>query len=169
MTHVVIKKVQGDGSCFYHAVTAASDRPHTNFTKLRNMVANVYSTVVKGTNKKLKEQYESLLSYYAGEQNMSPAEYADQTRKCMWAGPLEVEILSKVTKRRIAVYDMNDLKHNARYKCIYNLADVKPIIDFGDKRRTPIMVVIRGYKPLSNKFGTHYDALIPVKFVKKQK
>ena len=166
MAHAVLKKVPGDGSCFYHAVIAGYNRRNVDASRLRNMVANVYSKIINGTNKKLQKEYESLLLYYANEQDVSPATYANQTRSCMWAGPLEVELLSKVLKRRIAVYNRKDLKGKKKDKCVYNLDGVEPLLDFGDKRRNPIMVVVSGYKPSSNAFGTHYDALIPVKYVR---
>ena len=159
----VVKRVPGDGSCLYHSVVAGMNvRNDTSSRHLREKVANVLAKVLGGSNKVLSQTYLSLLMYYAGEQNVTPARYIRNTRACMWAGPLEIEILSKIIMRRIAVYNMDDLRPKKILGCVYDMNGVEPILDFGDKRRNQIMVAISGYKPNSNMFGTHFDALLPV-------
>ena len=165
MKLAVIKRVPGDGSCFYHAVLAGNETVKIRVTNLRKKIANVYAKINQNRSTPLASKYGSLLQYYAREQNMTTKKYIEQTQKCMWAGPLEVEILSRILNKRIAVYDKKDLKRRKLYDCVYNMDGIKPLLDFGDKRRKPIMIVIGGYQPSAQQFGKHYDSLLPLKLM----
>ncbi len=154
----------GNGSCFYHsvalqlkdAVLVGSLKFSASVTSLRNMVAAIMEAALKHPN----SEYYSLLLYYSDEQNMSPKKYIAQTRKCMWAGPLEIQILATLLKKRIQVYSNSAIKKHKQSNGKYNLSKVTPVIDFGDKRRQQIKIVILGYNPNNNEYGVHYDALV---------
>lgn len=156
-------KVPGDGSCFYHSVLMQLKHPvqvgsikfSPTVETLRNMVASILTTALNNAH----SEYHSLLLYYAEEQNMSPKKYIAQTRKCMWAGPLEIQIVANILKVRIQVYNYaHIMKHKQRNT--YNIKHAKPIVDLGDRRRRTIKTVIYGYNPQNEQYGTHYDALV---------
>ena len=162
---VVIKHVPGDGSCFYHSIASHLNR--VSSVQLREKVVQVYEKVAHGNNRKLAERYYSLLMYYASEQNQSIRRYIKNTHRCMWAGPLEAQVLSDLLKRRIVVLNMDDVKRKRMdsIKCVYDVANVTPLLDFGDKRKRPLLVAISGYSPTKGKFGNHYQPLKRVKIL----
>ena len=135
--------------------------------QLRNRVARVYERVVSENHKKLADRYRSRLMYYASEQNQSIRQYMKNTQRCMWAGPLEVQVVSNLLKRRIVVLNMDDVKRTRVHsmQCVYDVKNVKPLLDFGDKRKRPLLIAISGYNPTKGKFGNHYQPLKRVKIV----
>jgi len=157
---VFIKEVLANGSCFYNSISAQTN---INSSYLRDSVANFLQNVALDP----KHKFMSQLVFYADDQKLSIPKYIEKTRKCLWAGPFETEILSLLLERRIQIYNMKDLEKYSISDCIYDLKHISPIVDFGDKRKRPLMVVIHGYKPKKGKHGYHYDALIPIKLFTK--
>ena len=157
-------KVPGNGSCFYHSVVTHLTTPvklgklcfSPTVKTLRNLIASILAAALKNPN----HEYHSLLLHYSDEQNMSPKKYIVNTKKCMWAGPLEIQILADVLKKRIQVYNYTELKKYKHKNGLFDVNCATPLIDFGNKRRKRITILIKGYKPNNNQFGVHYDALV---------
>ena len=169
-TLVTVKRVPPDGSCLYHAVIAClakrrRDGGHS-VRSLRGRVAQLYEHIAQGDSGRLSTEYLSPLQYYASAEGLTVKQYISKTRKTMWGGPLEIEMLSRLLRCRIAVLNMDDLVATRANRSVYSTCQATPILDFGSKRRTPLLIGIHGYQPVSGRYGAHYDALVRVKFVR---
>ena len=164
MTKVKIHSVPGDGSCFYHAV-----RIHlicrysgTNYTvpsvkRLRKLTAYNLMKVMKSRTKSFAEM-QSYAMFYVQDANMTLNSYMSGMKKTMWAGPLEAMLLANALKMRIQIFSTSALRKSKKAG-IFKIKE-EPLVDTGDKRRTPIRIVIKGYNQVKGHTGCHYDALI---------
>ena len=152
-----IIKVPGDNHCFFHSIIHHL-KPNANSSlklklsvkKLRTLVAKTISKISKNNIDK------SFVSFYLNDKNYSLKHYLHNIERNMWAGPLEALALSKALKIRIQVFNKSDLSKKGKYYKVNN----DPIIDFGDKRKKPLRLVIYGFDFKSSvKSGCHYDAL----------
>jgi hypothetical protein len=158
-----IQRVPGDGHCFFHAVI--------HHLKGKEIIASVKSKLSvsylrKLTIKSIKRLYQnpiekSFIDFYI-EKHDNLDDYLSDLNSSLWAGPLEIYALSKALRIRIQVFNYSDLKRikslKKNGKRIYKITE-QPIIDFGDKRRTPVTVVIYGFNFDENDSGCHYNAL----------
>ena len=152
-----IVKVLGDNHCFFHSIihhlkpTANSSlKVKLSVKKLRTIVAKSISQISKNNIDK------SFVNFYLNDQNISLKKYTREIQRNMWAGPLEALALSKALKIRIQIFNKSDLSKKGKLYKIKN----DPIVDFGDKRKKPLRLVIYGFDFNSSvKTGCHYDAL----------
>ena len=154
---VKIVNVPGDNHCFFHSIihhlkpfANSSLKLKLSVKKLRTIVAKSISQISNNNVDK------SFVNFYLNDQNISLKHYLRNIQRNMWAGPLEALALSKSLKIRIQIFDKSDLSKKGK---IYKIKS-DPIIDFGDKRKKPLRLVIHGFDFRSSiKTGCHYDAL----------
>lgn len=153
-----IQKVPGDGSCFYHSVLVGlRNKPLSSSLKSKINVKYLRKIIAKRIELMYKNDIDkSFVDFYLNDTTNNLEKYLKATMNNMWAGPLEAYALSKALKIRIQVYNFSDLKKHQNY---YKTSK-DPIIDFGDKRKKPIRVVIYGFDFTDTNTGCHYDALI---------
>jgi len=155
--NVRIVNVPGDNHCFFHSIihhlkpiANSSLKLKLSVKKLRTIVAKSISQISNNNVDK------SFVNFYLNDQNISLKHYLRNIQRNMWAGPLEALALSKSLKIRIQIFDKSDLSKKGK---IYKIKS-DPIIDFGDKRKKPLRLVIHGFDFRSSiKTGCHYDAL----------
>ena len=158
---VKIVNVPGDNHCFFHSIihhlkpsANSSLKLKLSVKKLRTLVAK---TISKISNNNIDK---SFVNFYLNDQNISLNHYIREIQRSMWAGPLEALALSKALKIRIQVFNKSDLSKKGNSYLIKGC----PIVDFGDKRKKPLRLVIYGFDFTSSvKTGCHYDALEIVK------
>ena len=154
---VRIVNVPGDNHCFFHSIihhlkpiSNSSVKLKLSVKKLRIVVAK---TISKISNNNIDK---SFVNFYLNDQNISLKHYTREIKRNMWAGPLEALALSKALKIRIQVFNKSDLSKKGK---LYSIKG-DPIIDFGDKRKKPLRLVIHGFDFRSSiKTGCHYNAL----------
>ena len=154
---VRIVNVPGDNHCFFHSIihhlkpiANSSLKLKLSVKKLRALVAK---TISKISNNNINK---SFVDFYLNDENISLKHYTQEIQRNMWAGPLEALALSKALKIRIQVFNKSDLSKKGK---LYSIK-CDPIIDFGDKRKKPLRLVIYGFDfKNSVKTGCHYDAL----------
>jgi hypothetical protein len=154
---VQIIKVPGDNHCFFHSMIHHLKRNTNSSLKLKLSVKKLRTLVAKTISKLSNNDIDkSFVNFYLNDQNMSLKQYTQNIQRNMWAGPLEAFALSKALKIRIQIFNKSDLSKKGKSYVIKS----DPIIDFGDKRKQPLRVVIYGFDFISSiKTGCHYDAL----------
>lgn len=151
---VKLRKVPADGDCFYHAIAEHIDTIRIGSVNVKASASLLRRIVGKKMKKYIEENNElrNLAIPTILDENMTLNEYVKQTKNGMWAGPIELMILAKALNVRIQVYDKADMKKQKGK--IYKLSK-EPIMDIGDKRKTPMMLTLHGV----NKGGRHYDVI----------
>lgn len=154
---VQIVNVPGDNHCFFHSIIYHLKPTANNSLKQKLSVKSLRTIVARTISKISKSNIDkSFVNFYLNDQNISLKNYLHDIQKNMWAGPLEALALSKALKIRIQIFNKSEISKKGKTYYING----NPIIDFGDKRKKPLRLVLYGFDFKSSiKTGCHYDAL----------
>ena len=152
-------KVPADGHCFFHAVLHFYKQKPQHSTLKRNYTIFELRKKTASYIRKLyaDPQEKSFVDFYVNEEHTNIEKYLAKVKKNMWAGPLEIYAISKALKIRIQIYNFD---YFSKAKGVFT-TESKPLIDFGDKRRKPIKLVIYGFD-FNKSSGCHYNVLEPI-------